>query len=138
MSDNTRRHYHSGAKWESIVGYSRAIRINQTIEVSGTCAVTKEGLVVGVGQPYQQTKRILEIIREAIEALGGSMEDVVRTRIYVTDIADWQEIGKAHGEVFNTIHPVTTMVEVSKLIAPEYLVEIEATAIVPSPTNEHV
>ncbi len=124
-----RRNYTSGAKWESIVGYSRAVRIGNVIEVAGTCAVDQEGNPVDVGDPYLQTKRILEIIKEAIQQLGGELNDVIRTRIYVTDISQWTEVGKAHGEVFNQIHPASTMIEVSNLISTDYLVEIEATAI---------
>ncbi len=126
----TRRNFSTGAKWEPIVGYSRAVRIGDTIEVSGTCAVDPEGNPFAIGDPYLQTTRCLEIIRTAIEHLGGHMEDVIRTRIYVTNIDQWAEIGKAHGEVFGDIRPVTTMVEVSSLISADYLVEIEASAIV--------
>lgn len=121
--------YSTGAKWESIVGYSRAIRVGDVIEISGTCAVDENGNPTG-GDAYQQTKKVIEIIEKAIENLGGKIEDVIRTRIYVTDISQWEKIGLAHGETFHTIRPVTTMIEVSKLISPEYLVEIEATAIV--------
>jgi enamine deaminase RidA (YjgF/YER057c/UK114 family) len=128
----SRRNFSTGAKWEPIVGYSRAVRIGDTIEVSGTCAVDPEGNPFAFGDPYLQTKRSLEIIQAAIEHLGGNMKDVIRTRIYVTNIAQWAEIGRAHGEVFGDIRPVTTMVEVSSLISVEYLVEIEATAIVTS------
>ncbi|MEP6646683.1 MAG: RidA family protein [Saprospiraceae bacterium] len=124
-----RKNYSTGAKWESIVGYSRAVRIGNIIEVSGTCAVDNEGNPFAQGDGYHQTVRILEIIKKSIAELGGTMEDVVRTRIFVTDITQWEEIGKAHGEVFSKIRPVTTMVEVSKLISPEYVVEIEATVI---------
>ena len=124
-----RKKFSSGAKWEPIVGYSRAIRIGNVIEVSGTCAVDHQGNPSG-GDGYKKTKRIMEIISQALENLGGNIEDVVRTRMYVTDITQWENIGKAHGETFHTIRPVTTMVEVSALISPEYLVEIEATAIV--------
>ncbi len=126
----SRRNFSSGAKWEPIVGYSRAVRIGNTIEVAGTCAVDQDGNPVGQGDPYLQTKRILEIIQLAIEQLGGNIADVIRTRIYVTQIDQWAEIGKAHGEVFSDIRPATTMIEVSSLISQEYLVEIEATAIV--------
>ena len=126
----TRKNFSSGAKWETIVGYSRAVRIADTIEVSGTCAVDPEGNPFDIGDPYLQTKRCLEIIQSAIEHLGGKLGDVIRTRIYVTNIDQWNEIGKAHGEVFGDIRPVTTMIEVSSLISVDYLVEIEATAIV--------
>jgi len=125
----TRKNFSSGAKWEPIVGYSRAVRIGNMIEVAGTCAVDHDGNAFAVGDPYEQTKRSLEIIGNAIEALGGSLKDVIRTRIYVTNIEQWAEIGRAHGEVFGDIRPVTTMVEVSNLISVEYLLEIEATAI---------
>ncbi len=130
MNNSSRQHFSSGAKWESIVGYSRAVRIDQHIEVSGTCAVDENGNPVAEGDAYLQTNRILIILQQAIEALGGRMEDVIRTRIFVTDISRWEEIGKAHGEVFGNIKPATSMVEVAKLISPEYIVEIEATAII--------
>lgn len=122
-----RSNFTTGAKWESLVGYSRAVRVGNTIEVSGTVSI-KDGEVVGEGDPYLQTKRILEIISDAVTTLGGSMHDVIRTRIYVTDISNWEAIGRAHGEVFADIRPATTMVEVSKLIDEKYLVEIEASA----------
>ncbi len=122
--------YKTGAKWESIVGYSRGIRIGNVIEISGTCAVDENGAPYAPGDPHLQTQRALEIIIHAITELGGKVEDVVRTRMYVTNINDWENIGMAHGEIFQSIAPVTTMVEVSKLIAPEFVVEIEATAIV--------
>ena len=123
-------HYFSGSKWEPIVGYSRGIRAGNVIEIAGTCSVDEEGLPFAPGDAYEQTKKIIEIISIAIKDLGGSVDDIVRTRIFVSDITRWEEVGKAHGETFHSIRPVTTMVEVSKLIAPEYLVEIEATAIV--------
>ncbi len=129
---SSRTNYGSGAPWEHIVGYSRAVRIGDWIEVSGTCAVGKDGQVIGPGDPYIQTQRCLEIIKEAIEQLGGQLSDVIRTRILVTDIDAWEAIGKAHGEIFSDIRPATSMIEVSRLIAPEYLVEIEATAKVHS------
>lgn len=127
-----RKHFSSGATWEPIVGYSRAVRVGNTIEVSGTCAVDSEGHPYASGDVYLQTKRCLEIINHALTHLDARLEDVVRTRIYVTDISQWESIGKAHGEVFGQIRPATTMIEVSKLISPEYLVEIEATAILPT------
>ena len=128
----SRQNFSSGAPWEPIVGYSRAVRIGNVIEVAGTCAVDAEGSPFGLGDPYLQTKRSLEIIANAIHKLGGSLHDVIRTRIYVTDISQWAEIGKAHGEVFGEIRPATTMIEVSSLISLEYLVEIEATALITS------
>lgn len=120
-----RKNISSGALWEDQVGYCRAVRIGNTIEVSGT-APTEGGKTIGKNT-YEQTKACLKIIREAIEKAGGKMEDVVRTRMYVTDISQWTEVGKAHGEVFKNIKPATTMVEVSALIAPDMLVEVEAT-----------
>ena len=126
---NKRTNISSGAPWEDIVGYSRAVRIGNIIEITGTVSI-KDGKTVGIGDPYAQTKRILEIITEYVEKAGGSIEDIVRTRMYVTDISKWEEIGRAHGEVFGTIKPTTSMIEVSALIDPEYMVEIEATAIV--------
>lgn len=119
----------SGAQWENVVGYSRAVKIGNHIEVSGTVAL-KDGELVGQGNVYLQTKRCLEIIEESLGKLEAKMENVIRTRIYVTNIEQWHDIGKAHGEFFLNIKPATSMVEVSKLISPEYLVEIEATAIV--------
>lgn len=118
----------SGAKWENIVGYSRAVRIGNIVEVSGTTAVDGE-TVIGKGNPYEQTKFILEKIKNVLEQAGAKVEDVIRTRIYVTDISKWEEIGKAHGEFFGKIKPATSMVEVKALISDELLVEIEATAI---------
>lgn len=125
-----RKQFSTGARWEPVVGYSRAIRVGDIIEVSGTCAVDENGGPYAIGDAYRQTKKIIEIISKSIESLGGSIEDVVRTRMFVTDIGNWEMVGKAHGETFHAIRPVTTMIEVSKLISPEYLVEIEATAIV--------
>ena len=125
-----RQNISSGAPWEGEVGYSRAVRIGNTIEISGTVAL-KDGLLVGKDDAHLQAKRILEIIKEVLEQAGSSLDDVIRTRMFVTNIArDWQVIGKAHGEVFGEIRPATSMVEVSGLIGPDYLLEIEATAIV--------
>lgn len=118
----------SGAPWEDQIGYSRAVRIGNTIEVSGTAPV-RNGKTVG-DNAYEQTKVCLEIVKEAIGQAGGKMEDVVRTRMFVTDISQWVAYGKAHGEVFGKIKPATSMVEVQALIDPEMMVEIEATAIV--------
>lgn len=119
----------SGAVWEDRVGYSRAIRAGHIIEVAGTTAMNEAGEVVGENDPYAQTAFILKRIARALTALGGGIEDVVRTRIYVTDISQWEEIGRAHGEVFSDIRPATAMVEVRALIDARLLVEIEATAI---------
>jgi enamine deaminase RidA (YjgF/YER057c/UK114 family) len=126
-----RKHHKSGALWEDKIAYSRAIRTNRTIEVSGTTAV-ENGEVVHVGDAYGQTIFALEIIKKSIEALGGELKDVVRTRMYVTDISRWEAIGRAHKEYFNGINPVTTMVQVAGLIDANMLIEIEATAILPS------
>ncbi len=120
----------SGAEWEDIVGYTRAIRAGNVIEVAGTAAVDENGKVVGINNHYEQTKFILSKIEKALRAAGATLRDVVRTRMYVTDIARREEIGRAHGEYFRDIKPVSTMVEVRSLITPELLVEIEVTAIV--------
>ncbi len=122
-----RENLNSGAPWENVVGYSRAVKIGDTIEISGTAPV-KDGKTYE-GTPYEQTVRCLEIIRETLESFGAELEDVVRTRMFVTDISNWEEIGKAHGEFFRDIKPATSMVEVSKLIDEKMVVEIEATAI---------
>lgn len=125
-----RTNYSSGAKWEEIVGYSRAVKVGNTVEVTGTVAVDNNGDVVAPGDAYSQTRFVLEKIAGVLEKAGATLSQVVRTRIYVTDISRWEEFGRAHGEFFHDIRPCTTMVEVSKLISPEYLVEIEATAII--------
>ena len=124
-----RQNITTNAPWEKKVGYSRAVRAGHTVEVSGTVAI-KDNEVVGIDDPYAQTKRILEIIDEVLQEAGASLKDVVRTRIYVTDITSWQEVGRAHGEVFGNIMPATSMIQVSQLIDPDFLVEIEATAVV--------
>ena len=125
-----RINYSSGAKWEDIVGYSRAVKIGNTIEITGTVAVDDNSDLVGGNDAYEQTKFIIQKIENVLQRAGASLKDVVRTRMFVTDISRWEEFGKAHGEYFKDIKPCTTMVEVSKLIAPEYLIEIEATAII--------
>lgn len=131
-SDNKsgRVNYSSGSKWEEIVGYSRAVKVGNIIEVAGTTAVDEDDKIIGVGNPYAQTRFILEKIEKTLKNAGSGLQDVVRTRMYVTDIDAWEQIGKAHGEFFGTIKPAASMVEVKKLINPELLVEIEVTAIV--------
>ncbi|UKJ07770.1 RidA family protein [Solitalea lacus] len=124
-----RENISSGAKWEDIVGYSRAVKIGNIVEVSGTTAVV-EGNIVGVNNFYLQTKTVLQKISDSLEKAGASMNDVVRTRIYVTDINYWEEIGRAHAEFFKDIKPATSMIEIKALIDPLLLVEIEATAII--------
>ncbi|HZW54758.1 MAG TPA: RidA family protein [Nitrososphaerales archaeon] len=124
----------SGGHWETIVGYSRAVRIGNIIVIAGTTATDSEGKVIGVGDAYTQTKVIFEKIGRALNEAGASFKDVIRTRIYTTDISKWNEIGKAHGETFSHIKPAATMVEVRKLIVDEAIVEIEAEAVMnPSP-----
>ncbi len=123
-----RQKYSSGAKWEKIVGYSRAVRVGERIYVTGTTATNENSEVVGIGDAYLQTVQTIKNIERALKALGATLENVVRTRMFVTDISRWEEYGKAHGKFFGEILPATTMVEVSKLIDADMLIEIEADA----------
>jgi len=126
-----RINHSTGSKWEPVIGYSRAVRVGQSVFVSGTTASGPDGNIVGAGNPYAQTQQILKNITAALEAVGARAEHVVRTRIYLTDISRWEDVGRAHGEVFGEIRPATAMVEVARLISPEILVEIEADAVIP-------
>ncbi len=124
-----RTNYSSGAKWEDIVGYSRAVKIGKIIEVTGTVAVDETGNTVGKDNAYEQTKFIIQKIELILEKAGASLSDVIRTRMFVTNIGQWEEYGRAHGEFFGKIKPCTTMVEINKLIDPDFLIEIEVSAI---------
>jgi len=124
-----RTNYSSGAKWEDIVGYSRAVKMGNIVEVTGTVAIDENNQLVGGTDAYAQTKFIIEKIKGILARAGARLEDVVRTRMFVTDISRWEEYGRAHGEFFSQIKPCTSMIEIKGLIAPEYLIEIEVTAI---------
>jgi enamine deaminase RidA (YjgF/YER057c/UK114 family) len=125
-----RTNYSSGAAWEEIVGYSRAVRVGNIVEVTGTVALDENNNAVGADDAYEQTKFIIQKISRILEKAGSSLKDVIRTRMFVTDISRWQEYGRAHGEFFKQIRPCTSMIEVKGLIGPEYLIEIEATAVI--------
>lgn len=131
-----RRHVSSGTEWEDAVGYSRAVRVGDRVEVAGTTATDEDGDLVGEGDPYRQTRRALSNVASALERVDAGVEDVVRTRLYVADADDWEAVGRAHREVFDGVRPATTLVEVSALVDPAMLVEVEAVAVVDAASRD--
>ncbi len=125
-----RQNFATGAKWENVVGYSRAVKIGNLVEVSGTVAVDEHGVLIGKDDYYAQTKFIIQKIEKVLQQAGAELKHVIRTRMFVKDISHWEAVGRAHGEFFHDIRPVTSMIEIKALISPEYLVEIEVTAMI--------